>query len=167
MKRNRLTDALRTSVLAERVVEEIVDQLIASWESLPRDGHHVLSLQVELLASLEHELSPQAREVLSGVNSSGKAAKLARQLCVMQASPASVPMKQAAIKAAKGRLTRADRSLSATGGWFRESVILRDILRVHTPCSRSLTRQSSDDVCSKSELWRDQLHLTLANSEEP
>lgn len=113
MKLNRLTDALRevvrTSVLAERVVGEILDRLIASWESLPRDGHHVLSLQVELLASLEHELSPQAREVLSGVKGSGKAVKLAKQLCAMQSSPASVPMKQAAIEAAEGRLARAER----------------------------------------------------------
>ena len=86
-----------------------MDRLIASWEVLPRDGHHVLSLQVELLASLEHELSPQAREVLSGVKGSGKAAKLAKQLCAMEASPASIPIKQAAIEAAEGRLARAER----------------------------------------------------------
>ncbi|MCA9027747.1 MAG: hypothetical protein KDA86_21235 [Planctomycetaceae bacterium] len=113
MKLNRLAEALRevtrTSVLAERVVGEILDQLIASWESLPRDGHHVLSLQVELLASLEHELSPKAREVLSSVQGSGKVAKMAKQLCAIKVSPKSLPMRQACLEAAEGRLARAER----------------------------------------------------------
>jgi hypothetical protein len=81
VKLNRLADSLRavarTSVLAELVVADILDRLIASWELPPRDGHHVLSLQIELLADLQQAPSAHARDALRAVKGSGKAAKLA------------------------------------------------------------------------------------------
>ena len=81
----RLADSLRevarTSVLAERIVAEILDRLIASWAELPRDGHAILALQVGLLSKMRQAASDEARTVLAQVKGSGKAAKLAKQLC--------------------------------------------------------------------------------------
>ena len=113
LKLNRLADSLRevtrTSVLAERVVAEILDQLIAAWNSLPRDGHHVLSLQMELHSNLRTALTPEAQNVLNRVKGSGKGAKLAKQLCALTAEQPSQPMRLAAIEAAEGRLARGER----------------------------------------------------------
>ena len=69
LKLTRLADSLRevarTSVLAERIVAEILDRLIASWAELPRDGHAILALQVGLLSNMRQAVSPEARESLS------------------------------------------------------------------------------------------------------
>jgi hypothetical protein len=115
MKLNRLAESLhevtRTSILAERVVAEILDRLIASWDALPRDGHHVLVLQLELLNNLQQGLSPAAREPLSTVKGTGKAAKLAKQLSALEPHPQSPALREAAVQAAEGRLARAERIL--------------------------------------------------------
>jgi hypothetical protein len=115
IKLNRLADSLRevtrTSTLAERVVAEILDRLIASWNELPRDGHHVLALQVELLSNLQHQPSPGVRDVLAPVKGSGKASKLAQQLRTLIAPPVSTSLREAALEAAAGRLARAERIL--------------------------------------------------------
>ena len=113
IKLNRLADSLRevtrTSILAERVVAEIMDRLIASWTELPRDGHHVLALQVGLLSNLQQGLSPAARESLSTVKGTGKAAKLAKQLSALESDPQSPAIREAAVQAVEGRLARAER----------------------------------------------------------
>ena len=113
IKLNRLADSLRevtrTSILAERVVAAILDRLIGSWQPLPRDGHHVLTLQLELLSNLQQAPSDTAREVLTNIKGSGKAAKLAKQLSKLEADTTSTPMRQAALEAAEGRLARAER----------------------------------------------------------
>ena len=106
---NSLREASRTSVLAERVVAGILDRLIASWQSLPRDGHHVLSLQLELFTNLQQAPSPEAAGVLSGVQGSGKAAKLARQLGALKAAESSRMMRLATVEAVEGRVARARR----------------------------------------------------------
>jgi len=113
IKLNRLASSLgevaRTSVTAERVVAGILDRVIASWDRLPRDAHHLLSLQLELLTNLQHALSSEARRVLSNVPGSGKTAKLAKHLCQMTSEQPSLTMLEAAIEAAEGRLARAER----------------------------------------------------------
>ncbi len=113
IKLNRLADSLRevtrTSILAERIVAEIMDRLIASWKELPRDGHQVLALQVELLSNLQQGLSPAARESLSTVKGTGKAAKLAKQLSALESHPQSPALREAAVQAVEGRLARAER----------------------------------------------------------
>ncbi len=113
IKLNRLADSLRevtrTSILAERVISEILDQLIASWETLPRDGNHVLALQLELLSKLGQAPTPRTREVLTTIPVSGKSAKLAKQLCCLSSDITSLSRRQAAIEAAQGRLTHAER----------------------------------------------------------
>ncbi len=112
IKLNRLVDSLReiarTSTLAERFIAAILDQLIASWARLPRAAHHVLELQLELLVNLRHEVSHQSRRALSQVSGSGKVAKLAKRLCKLRAEALSPVMRQAALAAADGRLTRAE-----------------------------------------------------------
>ncbi|QDT47841.1 hypothetical protein Pan258_18790 [Symmachiella dynata] len=112
-KLNRLTEALgevvKTSVLAEHVVAKILNRLIGSWEIIPRDGHHVLSLQLGLLTNLQGELPDQAKQVLGSIKGNGKAAKLAKQLCCLTAVAPSPMMRLAALEAAEGRLSRAER----------------------------------------------------------
>jgi hypothetical protein len=113
IKLNRLADSLRevtrTSILAERVVAGIMDRLIASWNELPRDGRHVLALQMELLSNLQQGLSPAARDALSTVKGTGKAAKLAKQLSALEPHPQSPALREAAVQASEGRLARAER----------------------------------------------------------
>lgn len=113
VKWNRLADSLRqvgrTSVLAERIVAEIIDQLMASWASLPRNAHYVLSLQAELLANLGHAPCDKTRQVLGTVKGSSKTAKLAKRLLEMRADGSSSAMHQTILDAAEGRLARAER----------------------------------------------------------
>ena len=120
IKLNRLAESLRevtrSSILAERVVSEILDQLIASWETLPRDGHHVLALQIELLSSLGVAPSARTREVLSAISSTGKSAKLAKQLSALTADQSSLSRRQSALEAAQGRLSRAERIQRSANG---------------------------------------------------
>ena len=74
----RLADSLRevtrTSILAERIVAEILDRLIASWPELPRDGHAILALQVGLMSNLRQAPSDEAahRPVPSQRNRQGR-----------------------------------------------------------------------------------------------
>jgi Family of unknown function (DUF6493) len=109
----RLADSLRevarTSILAERVVAEILDRLIASWPAIPRDGHAILALQVALLGNLLQAPSAEARSVLSEVKGSGKAAKLAKKLGEFPSVDQSPAMRQSALEAAEGRIARAER----------------------------------------------------------
>jgi hypothetical protein len=113
IKLTRLADSLRevarTSILAERIVAEILDRLIASWQEIPRDGHAILALQVGLLSNLRQAMSPEARSVLAGIKGSGKAGKLAKQLSSFEADDQSPAMRQAALEAAEGRIARAVR----------------------------------------------------------
>jgi Family of unknown function (DUF6493) len=109
----RLAEALRevarTSVLAERIVAEILDRLIASWTELPRDGHAILALQLGLLSNLRQATSQEARAVLAQVKGSGKAAKLAKQLCRFETDDQSAAVRQAVLDATEGRIARAER----------------------------------------------------------
>ncbi|MBC8354509.1 MAG: hypothetical protein H8E66_21145 [Planctomycetes bacterium] len=115
IKLNRLTDALhevtRTSVLAERVVAESLDQLIASWESPPRDAYHVLGLQLELLANLGQAPLGRSKAVLQEIRGNGKAAKLSRQLCELEPLSCSALIRQSSFEAARGRIERCERVL--------------------------------------------------------
>lgn len=113
IKLNRLSEALRevtrTSLLAERIVSLILDQLIASWKSLPRDAHHVLELELELLASLGQSLSEAARMALAAGSGSGKTARLMKKLCDLKPDPTSNAVRESVLTAAEGRLARAER----------------------------------------------------------
>jgi hypothetical protein len=114
-KLNRLADscrqATRTSILAEQIVSEMLDRLIASWDELPRDGHYVLALEAKLLNNLDQAPSAAARAVLAKAAGTGKAVKLAKQLCAREARPESPSRYESALEAAEGRLARAERIL--------------------------------------------------------
>ena len=98
----------RRGPVAELVVADVIDQLIAGWEGLPRDAHHVLTLQLELLTKLRRPPSPAAKEVLAGAKGSGKSAKLARQICSLEAGDRG-SQRAAVLQALDGRLMRAER----------------------------------------------------------
>jgi hypothetical protein len=113
IKHNRMAGALRevarTSPLAEWVAAEILDRLIAAWDPVPRDAHHVLSFQLELLTTLGCTLSDPARHRLVGVKGTGKTAKLAAQLCELCPQSPSSGHRAAVLAALEGRLSRAER----------------------------------------------------------
>jgi hypothetical protein len=90
-------------------VAEILDRLIASWAELPRDGHAILALQLGLLSNLRQATSQEARAVLAQVKGSGKAAKLAKQLCGFETDDQSAAVRQAVLEATEGRIARAER----------------------------------------------------------
>lgn len=112
-KLNRLADSLRDVARVSRwamlVTVEILDRLIASWKAIPRDGHHVLELHLDLLAELQVPLSEPARAVLGSQSGSGKAAKLARQLCQLQFEGRSTARRAALMEMAEARIARAER----------------------------------------------------------
>jgi hypothetical protein len=104
-----LRDAARTSVLAERVIADIIDRWIACWQSYPRDANQVLSLQLELLKNLDQGPSPATRAILLNLEAEGTTAKLTRQLYSFNSNAASPALAESAIEAAEGRLARAER----------------------------------------------------------
>jgi len=113
IKIRRLTTALREaarpSILAERVIADILDRWIACWQSYPRDANQVLTLELELLKNLDQGLSPATRAVLFNLEAEGTTAKLAKELISLEPNAASPALRQSAIEAAEGRLARAER----------------------------------------------------------
>ena len=113
IKLNRLADSLRevtrTSILAERVVAEIMDRLIASWNELPRDGHPVLALQVGLLSNLQQSLSPAARDVALDGQGDRQGGQTRAAVECARSHPELPSLREAAFQAAEGRLARAER----------------------------------------------------------
>ena len=111
-KLNRLAESLRgvarVSPWGALLVAEILDRVIASWQTPPRDAHHVLELQLELLIELDRELSETARPVLAGLSGSTKTAKLARKLCDCRSGSGTTSL-QAILEAVDSRITRAER----------------------------------------------------------
>lgn len=118
MKLNRLATALqeaaRTGPLAEWVLVEVLDRLIASWRDVGRDAHHVLTLHLQLLTNLQCAPSSAAKDVLSAVQGSGKSAKLARQIRTLE-QVAGIQQREAVLQALEGRLRRAERVATGSG----------------------------------------------------
>lgn len=116
-KLNRLGEGLRpvvrVSLWASLVVAAVLDELIASWESPPRDAHHVLEIQLELLLEIGSPLSERASKALGQLKGSGKSARLAKQLLALESSDNNPKFRQALVEGLTIRLTRAERSFSS------------------------------------------------------
>ncbi|TVS19870.1 MAG: hypothetical protein EA424_06890, partial [Planctomycetaceae bacterium] len=116
-KLNRLGEGLRpvirVSLWGSLVVAAVLDELIASWESPPRDAHHLLEIQLELLLEIGSSLSERASKALKDITGSGKSAKLAKQLRALKSSDDNPKFRQALLEGLAVRLTRAERPFSA------------------------------------------------------
>ncbi|MDY0169769.1 MAG: DUF6493 family protein [Thermoguttaceae bacterium] len=116
-KLNRLGNALRpvirVSLWGSLVIGTVLDELIASWTPPPRDAHHILQIQLELLMEIGGSLSDRASKTLAGFQGAGKTAKLAGQLVRLRGSDRNPKFRQALLEGLNIRLARAERTLPA------------------------------------------------------
>lgn len=114
LKLNRLCDSIKEIARVSRwgtlMLANIVDRAIATWTELPRDAHHLLSVQLELLLEIDGCVSDAARKLLAGAKGSSKTAKLARQLLALSGSPQSAASTSAMLEGVAVRLSRAEAS---------------------------------------------------------
>ncbi|MEZ6047251.1 MAG: DUF6493 family protein [Planctomycetaceae bacterium] len=104
-----LAEISRTSPLAEWVISEILQSLIAHWTTPPREAVSMLELLLELLSNLNRSPNTETIEVLKTIKGSSKSAKLAKQLCVLESQPGSQAQIEAILQAYEARLARAER----------------------------------------------------------
>lgn len=111
LKMNRLADALdevsRISLWATFVVTKILDEVMQSWTEVPRDGHLLLSTQLEGLAKLQTSLSTNAIETLKQLKPTGKATKLVASLLKLKNNPQSSSLQAALLEGVQARVRRA------------------------------------------------------------
>lgn len=108
-----LGEVARVSPLHAWVVAGILGHLAASWQEVPKNGHHILELLLELLARLGQALAPDASAALGGMKCSGKSAKLVKQLLSLEAVDNGA-MAEAREMALQARIARAERWAVAT-----------------------------------------------------
>ena len=88
LKLNRLAEALtevvRVSSWSAMVVSEVLSAVIASWNDVPRDGHHLLTVQLAALMEVDGQLPEAARQPLQQLKGGSKTAKLAKQLLALK-----------------------------------------------------------------------------------
>ncbi|QEG00534.1 hypothetical protein Mal15_46040 [Stieleria maiorica] len=88
LKLNRLaeslTEVVRVSSWAAMVVSEVLSAVIASWNDVPRDGHHLLTVQLAALMEVDGQLPEEARQPLQQLKGGSKTAKLAKQLLALE-----------------------------------------------------------------------------------
>jgi hypothetical protein len=88
LKLNRIAENFgeiaRVSNLHGATVIHAIDQLISSYDSMPKDVHRILTLLHQLLTTAEKGLSNGAREKLMPIRGSSKTAKLAAKLVSLE-----------------------------------------------------------------------------------
>lgn len=111
-KLNRLEEGLRQvariSRWASLVISQISDRLIASWNEPPRDAHHILGIQLELLMEINGRLSEAAQIPLRSLNGGSKSAKLAKQLLALEGGSHSAAYRSALLEGVERRIARAE-----------------------------------------------------------
>ncbi len=111
LKLNRLADALdevsRISLWATLVVTKILDEVMQSWSEVPRDGHQLLSTQLEGLSKLQTSPSANATEALKQLKPTGKATKLVASLLKLKNNPQSTSLQAALLEGVLARVRRA------------------------------------------------------------
>ena len=103
-----LNEVAQVSPLHAWVVAGMLGHLVARWQELPKNGHHILELLVELLAQLGQALDPGVSAALGGIKASGKSAKIARQLLALKQTD-NAAMEAARQAALQARVARAER----------------------------------------------------------
>lgn len=112
LKLNRLTAVLRevsrVSSLHAWTMAEMLQDLVSAYSELPADVHHVLQLLRELLVQLGLGIRSQLRTKLTSSKGTGKTAKLAKQLAVLEET-ASGEQHTALLQLLDARIQRAER----------------------------------------------------------
>lgn len=94
VKLNRVCLVLQDSAVGspfnQWTICNAVDTAIQCIEKLPKDGHRLLSLLNELATSLGISASKRTREKLATIKGASKAAKIAKQILVLQDRPHSL-----------------------------------------------------------------------------
>ena len=110
---NRLADSLREiarlSPLHAWTVARLATDVVAGFEELPRDAHHVLTLLLELLTELGLGLDETACTPLEALKGSSKTAKAAKALLALEGVGNASKMQQAAVQVLEARVSRAER----------------------------------------------------------
>jgi len=112
-KLNRLAEGLRQvariSLWGALVVSRILDRLMASWNELPRDAHHILEVQLELLMQLNLRLSDAAMTPLKALSGGGsKTTKLAGQLLELKGAGDSSALRATLLEGLDRRIARVE-----------------------------------------------------------
>lgn len=111
-KLNRLAEGLRQvariSPWGSLVISQILDRLIASWNLPPRDAHHILEVQLELLLRVNGRLGELARKPLEVSTAGGKTGKLARQLLQLDGNNSSPAYRSALLEGVQSRITHVE-----------------------------------------------------------
>lgn len=119
LKLNRLCGNLeeiaRLGPLHAWVVCDSLQLLLAAYDELPRDAHHLLALVEKLLTELGGELQVPAKQRLSAFTGGGKTGKLARSLEKLTAQGGAAA-DQARGQLLESRLDRAQRWQRAASG---------------------------------------------------
>ncbi|HWB00880.1 MAG TPA: DUF6493 family protein [Pirellulales bacterium] len=112
LKLNRLCanleEVARVSSMHAWVVCESLDVLLAAYEELPRDAHHLLAVLQKLLMQLGGELTPAAKQRLTAFEGGGKSGKLAKALLKLTACETPVAA-EARHQVLQSRIERAQR----------------------------------------------------------
>lgn len=113
IKLNRLTDAWKeistVSLWAALTVATILERVIRKWDSVPREGHLVLGLLLEVLFKLRFGPSPEVQQLLTTVSGKNKAAVLASRLLSLNFQPSESLARQALLEGVRARIERAAR----------------------------------------------------------
>ena len=113
VKHNRIYDCLkevsRLSQLHGYVIANILKKWLASQTYLPRDGHYLLSLLLELLSQFGDVLNDQQKQPLLNVKGSSKTAKLAKVLVDLKSDGTTNEFRIALSQQLNARIERAER----------------------------------------------------------
>jgi hypothetical protein len=112
LKLNRVAESFseisRVSDLHAEVMGYATEELIVSYETLPKDVHHLLTVFLDILSQLGKEPSPALREKLSPIKGSTKTAKLAKKVLALKDST-SEGIRESRVELLESRVALAER----------------------------------------------------------
>lgn len=113
IKLNRLTDAWKeasaVSLWAALTVATVLECAVCKWDAMPREGHLVLGLLLEVLFRLRIDPSPAVRPLLTSLSGKNKAASIASRLLALHFQPGESLIRQALLEGVQARIERAER----------------------------------------------------------
>lgn len=104
------------SVLHELRVGEILEGVVAGWQEIPRDAHHVLEVLRDVHTAQGKALGQGAKEVLSALRGRSKASRLAMEIMALEPTQKAPRRRRGLRRALTARLARAERWQGAGEG---------------------------------------------------